>query len=85
MLLPPWSITGRIPLSPEKKRKENEVVTQERDESGKTGKCALCGRQYENWGNNPDPVLKNKGARVCDDCNLRVVIPARLFAIREGK
>jgi hypothetical protein len=41
------------------------------------GLCALCGAPYETYGNNPDP-LGDHDDRVCDSCNERFVIPARL-------
>lgn len=39
-------------------------------------KCCICGKKYEGFGNNPEPV-KNKG-RCCDACNEKYVIFARL-------
>ena len=38
--------------------------------------CVICGREFEGYGNNPDPV-KHHG-ECCDECNMTVVIPARL-------
>ena len=39
--------------------------------------CSICGNQIEatSYGNNTDPV--NDGL-CCDDCNMAVVMPARL-------
>lgn len=37
--------------------------------------CCICGRRYAGFGNNADPV---KHGRCCDDCNIAIVIPARL-------
>lgn len=42
----------------------------------KKKKCAFCGEEIVGYGNNPAPFT-NKGV-VCDDCNIRYVIPARL-------
>lgn len=39
-------------------------------------KCCICGKQINNDGNNPAPV---KGDVCCDECNVDVVIPLRLF------
>ena len=40
-----------------------------------TGACSICGRRYQNWGHNAQPV--NDG-RCCDHCNVAVVVPKRL-------
>lgn len=48
---------------------------------GKIGKCCLCGKKYEHWGNNPAPLMKDtdkKPNRCCDECNATKVITARL-------
>ena len=44
-------------------------------------KCCICGEAYTGHGNNPAPV-KETGL-CCDDCNLMVVIPARMKRIGE--
>ena len=41
--------------------------------------CSICGNEYEGWGNNAEPL---NGGKCCDNCNDRVVIPARINAIR---
>lgn len=38
-------------------------------------KCVICGKEFEGYGNNAQPV---KDGLCCDDCNTKVVIPARL-------
>lgn len=38
-------------------------------------KCSICGKNYEGYGNNVQPV--NDG-RCCDKCNLETVIPRRI-------
>ena len=38
--------------------------------------CVICGREFEGWGNNPDPVEDH--GECCDECNMMYVIPARL-------
>jgi hypothetical protein len=40
--------------------------------------CSICKKNYIGYGNNALPV--NSG-RCCDDCNLQVVIPQRLFRV----
>ena len=42
----------------------------------KKKECAFCGKEIIGYGNNPEPFT-NKG-KVCDECNSRYVIPARL-------
>lgn len=41
------------------------------------GNCSLCGKPYYHYGNNPEPVLPY-WERVCDDCNMVVIIPMRI-------
>ena len=38
-------------------------------------KCSICGKHYEGYGDNAQPV--NNG-RCCDECNRTVVIPRRI-------
>jgi hypothetical protein len=38
--------------------------------------CAICGRSFSEYGNNPAPF---EGERACDDCNDRFVVPARML------
>jgi hypothetical protein len=47
--------------------------------SGKseTKLCSICGRPYEGYGHNPQPVVADYEARCCDACNSSVVLPAR--------
>lgn len=35
--------------------------------------CAICGCKIEGFGNNPDPLIKDKDARCCDICNNYVI------------
>lgn len=37
--------------------------------------CSICGKKYEGYGNNAQPV--NDG-RCCDQCNTLIVIPRRI-------
>ena len=41
-------------------------------------RCCICNHPIKGWGNNPWPVNKIEGARCCDFCNFKHVIPARL-------
>ena len=38
-------------------------------------KCVICGKEYDGFGNNAEPVKKG---RCCDECNARKVLPARI-------
>ena len=40
------------------------------------GKCVICGKKIEGYGNNPAPV-KDHG-ECCYDCDIKYVIPARV-------
>lgn len=51
--------------------------------------CCICGKEFEGWGNNPDPVLSYDGKLFseddvcCDECNGNIVIPARIIQFYE--
>lgn len=51
--------------------------------------CCICGKTFTGWGNNPEPVMPyaNETTRLvnrcCDDCNMSVVIPARIAHLRK--
>ena len=47
--------------------------------------CCICGKEFEGWGNNPYPVVKDEDAKCCDTCNMAVVLPARITALKENK
>ena len=38
--------------------------------------CGICGRVSKGFGNNPFPLMY--AGKCCDECNTKVVIPARL-------
>lgn len=60
----------------------NECVKPEVEESvNNTQICSICGKEYEGYGNNAEPI--NDG-RCCDECNLSKVIPARLGLMKES-
>ena len=42
--------------------------------------CCLCGKEHKGFGNNPFPLCKEDDfeSRCCDDCNISLVIPARI-------
>lgn len=55
---------GEVPYSEENCTTEKHV-------------CCICGEEFEGWGNNPYPLVKDEDARCCDECN-NLVILARL-------
>lgn len=64
----------------EKILKEYAQMTNELDEiifnkNRKQKICNICGKSYEGYGNNAQPV---KNGRCCDKCNATVVIPRRI-------
>lgn len=46
--------------------------------------CCICGEEFNGFGNNPWPVVKEDGALCCDNCNWNTVIPARLQENNDG-
>jgi DNA-directed RNA polymerase subunit RPC12/RpoP len=48
---------------------------------GDKKKCVICGKEFSGYGNNPWPV-KSRG-KCCDECNLNIVIPARLKMVKK--
>lgn len=42
-------------------------------------KCCICGKEIEGHGNNPFPIA---GKTCCDECNVKVVLPYRIFLSR---
>ena len=44
--------------------------------------CSICHADWHGYGNNAQPI--NNG-RCCDECNMLVVIPARIALIYGGK
>ena len=44
--------------------------------------CVICHKPFEGYGNNAEPVAEG---RCCDECNAKVVIPARIEEINKHK
>lgn len=49
----------------------------------KKQKCVLCGKYFDEWGNNPYPIT-TKGS-CCNFCNDTKVLPARIDLMRARK
>ena len=60
---------------------DSENITDEESHDDEH-KCCICGGPLGKYGNNAEPVADGK---CCDDCNLDVVIPARLNAAKSNK
>lgn len=43
--------------------------------------CSICGKTYYEFPNNAAPVTDGN---CCDECNMNVVIPARIKHMKEG-
>jgi len=44
-------------------------------------KCCICKKEFEGYGNNPEPINDDEEERCCDDCNGIYVIPARMVQL----
>ena len=38
--------------------------------------CCICGKPIKGYGNSPSPL---NGTKCCDDCNIKIVMPIRIF------
>ena len=69
----------------EEKRDYDEVIAHYKEQLRQNKyTCCICGKEYYGYGNNPDPVNTDSGARCCDICNYGMVIPARIERMRTG-
>lgn len=46
-------------------------------------KCCLCDKEFEGFGNNPYPLVDDKNAYCCDECNFTKVITARIEELKK--
>ncbi len=46
-----------------------------------TGKCSICGSDYDHFGHNPEPI-KRVEERCCGNCNEEAVIPVRIWGMQ---
>ena len=44
--------------------------------------CCICGKEHVGYGHNPNPVTTN--GECCNECNMSVVIPARIKECTKG-
>jgi hypothetical protein len=47
--------------------------------------CCICGKEFEGWGNDPCPVVMDEKAKCCDKCDMEVVLPARIKAMKKER
>lgn len=52
-----------------------EKLTEAKDEE----LCCICKEKINGYGNNPEPYMSAKKGRCCDACNMKFVVPSRLF------
>jgi len=44
--------------------------------------CCICGRKIRVWGNDPWPLNTDEDAVCCDECDMSVVLAARIRKMR---
>ena len=70
------------------KEEEKSVMEETLDHIGikldenKEQECVICHQPFEGYGNNAEPVAEG---RCCDECNAKVVIPARIEEMNKSK
>lgn len=47
--------------------------------------CCICGKPFKGFGNNPYPLVKEQGARCCNECNMKVIAARINNFIKEPK
>ena len=45
--------------------------------------CCFCHKSFEGFGNDPWPAFMGNDSYFCDDCNMKIVIPARIKNMEE--
>jgi DNA-directed RNA polymerase subunit RPC12/RpoP len=40
--------------------------------------CICCGKEFEGFGNSPEPLVPISEGMVCDECNENLIIPYRM-------
>ena len=44
--------------------------------------CCICNKVFDDWGNDPAPIVMDEDAKCCNECDMAVVLPARLKALQ---
>ena len=47
--------------------------------------CAICGRKIKGSGNSCWPVFDEEKYRCCDECNMTVVVPERIWEAQQAQ
>lgn len=47
-------------------------------------RCAICGKKIKGMGNSCWPIVEEESYRCCDECNMTVVIPARIWEAQQA-
>lgn len=50
-----------------------------------TFKCCICGKEVNEWGNDPWPVDMHPDHKCCNACDMSVVLAARLRSMAKHK
>jgi len=63
----------------EKKATEDEILRSIWGApEGEDKTCCICGLDFSEWGNNPEPLMAFESGKCCNVCNDVYVIPARI-------
>ena len=49
------------------------------------GTCCICGLDFSEWGNNPEPIKSFEEGQCCNWCNEKYVIPTRIRNLFEPR
>ena len=47
--------------------------------------CAICGKKIKGPGNSCWPVFDEERYRCCDECNMTVVVPERIWEAQQAQ
>jgi len=70
---------GRV--NDELRRTDPEAYKRKMEAQMPENRCCLCRQTFRGYGNNPQPILEEGVA--CDTCDVRIVLKARMQAVRE--
>lgn len=48
-------------------------------------KCHFCGKEIEGMGNSCRGLIDDTSIRCCDECNMKIIIPARFYSMMRAK
>ena len=47
--------------------------------------CAICGKKIKGLGNSCWPIVEEESYRCCDECNMTVVVPERIWEAQHAQ